>query len=156
MRNKGLIVAIALIVLVGLPILAGPGKKCEASTQECLDKMAQKYQNHGWVGIEGDKKDSGHFVIKKVYEGSPAEKAGLKPGDVVVAMNGVGFGDENKDKLKKIKMSMEPGEVLTYTVKRDGMKKEIAITLGKVPHEVLAQWIGEHMLEHTSVKLASK
>jgi S1-C subfamily serine protease len=146
----------SLVLLIAIPLLAGPGHKCTATTQECLDKMAVKLKAQGWVGIEGDKKDNGHFVIKKVFSGSPAEKAGLKPGDVVFAMNGVEFGDANKDKLKKIKKGLEPGETLTYSVKRDGKKKDIAIKLGKVPDEVLAQWIGEHMLQHASVKMASK
>jgi predicted metalloprotease with PDZ domain len=155
MRNTGKILILSLAVLIAVPLLAGGKHKCEATTQECLDKMAAKYKNHGWVGIEGDKKDGGHFVIKKVISDSPAEAAGLRKGDVLVAMNGVGFADENKDKLKKIKSSLAPGKTLEYTVKRNGKKKVVAVTLGEVPDEVLAQWVGKHMLEHSTVKVAS-
>ena len=156
MRKTGMILIVALVLLIGFPLLAGSGHKCTATTQECLDKMAVKYKSHGWVGIEGDKKENGLFVIKTVVAGSPAEAAGLKAGDVVYAMNGVKFGDDNKDKLKQIKKGLAPGEILTYSVKRNGKSKDIAIKLGKVPDEVLAQWIGEHMLQHAAVKVASK
>jgi C-terminal processing protease CtpA/Prc len=156
MRKTGLILIVALVLLVGLPLLAGEGHKCTATTQECLDKIAQKYKGHGWVGIEGDKKEKNHFTIKTVIPGSPAEAAGLKAGDVVYAMNGVKFGDDNKDKLKQIKKGLAPGEILTYSVKRNGKSKDIAIKLGEVPSEVLAQWVGEHMLQHAAVKVASK
>jgi C-terminal processing protease CtpA/Prc len=157
MRKTGMILIVALVLLVGLPLMAGEGhKKCTASTQECLDKIAQKYKGHGWVGIEGDKKEKNHFTIKKVIPGSPAEAAGLKAGDIVYAMNGVKFGDDNKDKLKQIKKGLAPGEILTYSVKRNGKSKDVAIKLGEVPDEVLAQWVGEHMLQHASVKVASK
>lgn len=155
MRNSGKVLILMLAVLIAAPLLAGGKHKCEATTQECLDKMATKYKAHGWVGIEGDKKDGGHFVIKKVIDGSPAEAAGLQKGDVLVAMNGVKFADENKDKLKKIKHSLAPGKTLKYTVKRNGKAKEVAVTLGKVPDEVLAQWVGKHMLEHSAVKVAA-
>jgi len=155
MRISGKILVAAVVILIAMPLFAGGKHKCEATTQECLDKMAQKLQNHGWVGVEFEEGDGGSMIIKKVIDDSPAQAAGLKPGDVVFAMNGVKLGDENKDKLKKIKHSMEPGKVLTYSVKRDGKHKDIAITLGTVPETVLAQWVGEHMLQHASVKVAS-
>jgi S1-C subfamily serine protease len=150
-----MVLILALAVLIAGPLMAGGKHKCEASTQECLDKMAVKYKSHGWVGIEGDKKDGGHFVIKKVIDGSPAEAAGLQKGDVLVAMNGVKFADENKDKLKKIKHDLAPGKTLEYTVKRNGKAKVVAVKLGEVPDEVLAQWVGKHMLEHSAVKVAA-
>jgi C-terminal processing protease CtpA/Prc len=155
MRNSGKVLLAVLVVLVAVPLMAGGKHKCEATTQECLDKMAAKYKAHGWVGIEGDKKDNGHFVISKVVEDSPAEAAGLKKGDVLVAMNGVTFADENKDKLKKIKKGMAPGKTLKYTVERHGKSKVIAVTLGEIPDTVLAQWVGKHMLEHSAVKVAA-
>ncbi len=155
MRISGKVLIAALAVLIAVPLLAGGKHKCEATTQECLDKMASSYKAHGWVGIEGDNDEAGHFVIKKVIEGSPAEAAGLKKGDVLVAMNGVTFADENKDKLKKIKSGMAPGKTLEYTVERGGKSKVVAVTLVEIPEEVLAQWIGKHMLEHAAVKVAA-
>jgi predicted metalloprotease with PDZ domain len=155
MRNSGKVLLAVLVVLIAVPLMAGGKHKCEASTQECLDKMAAKYKAHGWVGIEGDNNDKGQFVIKKVIEGSPAEAAGLQKGDVLVAMNGVKLADENKDKLKKIKGGMAPGETLKYTVERNGKPKVVAVTLGEIPEDVLALWVGKHMLEHATVKVAA-
>jgi C-terminal processing protease CtpA/Prc len=157
MRITGKILVASLIILIAIPLMAGGKHKCEATTQECLDKMAQKLKNHGWVGVEFDKSDKGHLIIKKVIDDSPAEAAGLKPGDIVFAMNGIKLGDdEAKKKLKQVKSKMGPGDTLTYSVKRNGKHKDVAIKLGVVPDTVLAQWVGEHMLQHASVKVASK
>jgi hypothetical protein len=51
---------------------------------------------------------------------------------------------------------MVPGNEVTYTVLRHGKEKELAVMLGKVPEEVLAQWVGGHMLEHAVVEVAEK
>ena len=44
----------------------------------------------GWVGVELriDEKQGTH-TIEKVIPGSPAESAGIRPGDLLVAINGV-------------------------------------------------------------------
>jgi len=36
-------------------MLAGETPKCSASTDDCLKKMVQKYQQTGWLGIEKEK-----------------------------------------------------------------------------------------------------
>ena len=43
-----------------------------------------------------------------------------------------------------------PGEFrmpMQFTVMRDGQKKDLEVTLGELPRDVMAQWIGNHMLE---------
>ena len=120
--------------------------------------MAAKFKEKGWVGIEYDKsaKKSDKHVIGKVVPGSPAEKAGLQKGDVLLAVNGVKYGEEDKTKWKMVKQAWTPGSTITYTVDRHGKTKEIAVKLGKVPEEVLYAWIGEHMMQHATVEVASK
>lgn len=149
-----LVIAVALTA----PALAGDKHPCTASTQDCLDKMVTKMQHKGWVGIEYDKKkDKGDSpVLAKVYPDSPASQAGLEKGDVLLAVNGVKFGDEDEAKWKKVKQNWTPGSTITYTIARGGKKKQVDVTLSKVPEDVLAAWVGEHMMQHATVEVAQK
>jgi S1-C subfamily serine protease len=42
---------------------------------------------HPWLGINTDDV-GGHLVVSRVTEGAPAEKAGVRKGDIIVAVNG--------------------------------------------------------------------
>lgn len=159
MKTQRWVWVLILAVALAAPAMAGEkGHKCTASTQECLNKMVQKMQQKGWVGIEYDKskKKDGTLAVMKVVPDSPAEKAGLKKGDVLLALNGVKFGDTDEAKWKKIKSGMTPGARIRYLVARDGKKKEVQVTLGKLPESVMAEWIGRHMLEHATIEVAKK
>jgi S1-C subfamily serine protease len=159
-RKLTWLVVAVVVAALSSAAFAGPGHKCTASTQDCLNKMAAKLKNRGWVGIELDKdKASGHMSVTRVVPESPAVKAGFKIGDQLLALNGVPLGKEDekaKQEMKKAYKAMVPGNEVTYTVLRHGKKKELAVTLGKVPEEVLAQWVGGHMLEHAVVEVAEK
>jgi len=144
-------VAICLVALVAVPLMAGDGKKCSYSTQECLDHMASTMKDRGWVGIEYDEED---MKVTKVMADSPAEAAGFKTGDVMMAVNGIALNKENNDKLKQL--AWNPGDHLTYTLKRGASTKDVDVTLGNLPDTVLAQWVGNHMIKgHATVKVAS-
>lgn len=139
--------AVALAAALAVPLAAGEkGKKCEMDTQACLAKMAAALKDRGWVGIEMDD-GSGRLTLTRVVPGSPAEAAGLRAGDVLVALNGVAFGKENEAKVKAAYKAMTPGAKITYTVQREGKDREVEVALGKLPPEVMAQWVGAHMLE---------
>jgi len=158
MPRKTFLAVLALFILAALPALAGGDhKKCPYPTQDCLDKMATKMKDSGWVGIEMDVDETTWVMtIKRVVPGSPAEAAGLQVGDVLYALNGVKFGKENEEALAKVKKGWKPGQTVTYTLKRNGLDKQVDVTLAPMPADVLAAWVGNHMLEHVSMDLAKK
>ncbi|HET6373127.1 MAG TPA: PDZ domain-containing protein [Candidatus Polarisedimenticolia bacterium] len=158
MMRKMRLLAPALLIAACTLAVAGTNDhyKCTKSTQDCLDSMVSDLRQSGWIGLELDKADEmSALVVKRVVPGSPAESAGFQVGDELVAMNGIKFGDENKEALKAARKALAPGKNVTYTVSRAGAEKKLTATLTTVPNEVLAQWIGNHMLEHTTTAVAS-
>ena len=156
---KKVIVVLSVLALAVMitPVFAGEYHKCTAGTQECLDKMASHLSNKGWVGIELDETEEGALRITKVVPESPAAEAGLQKGDILLAMNGLALGDEkNEAKLKEAWGSLKPGGTVTYKIDRNGSKTKAKITLGNMPTEMVAKYVGKHMMEHASVAVAQK
>jgi membrane-associated protease RseP (regulator of RpoE activity) len=130
-----------------------PAKKCPHTTQECLNTMAAKMKVAGWIGIEYDPEKD--YVITRVVPGSPGEKAGLLPGDQLAALNGVEIREENESALLAARKKWTPGQVVHYTIKRNGLARQVDITLGEWPADLLARYIGEHMLQHAEADAAA-
>ena len=132
-------------------------KDCDQDAEECLSAMAAKIQSKGFLGIETEKDDHGRYRITQVVSRSPAYKAGFKSGDVLLALNGASLYGDDKSELKMIKSELTVGSEVAYTVERAGEKKVVEGTLGKVPKDIMAQWIGEHMLDqHAHIEVASR
>jgi S1-C subfamily serine protease len=153
------LVAIALSwTLAGAPTVAGDSHmKCTMPLKECVARMSASLKTTGWVGIEFDNSivSNGGYKVMKVIPGSPAEKAGLQPGDILYALNGVRIAEENSAALAKARKEWKPGQSVTYTIKREGVDREISLTLAPMPADVMARWIGEHMKEHEVAERAA-
>ncbi len=154
-RTAFIIVLVALFTTI--PAFAGKGHKCTKPVQTCLNDMVAKLKSTGFIGVELDdeKKHGGKLVVTKVIEGSPAESAGIRAGDELFALNGIRFNEKNHKALKKVKV---PGKTVTCTIKRNGVDKEFKIKLVPMPADMLAKYIGEHMMEHSqaATKVAKK
>jgi serine protease Do len=68
-----------------------------------------------------------------VFPNSPADKAGLKDGDVVVAVDGQKL-DLDHD-LSTLVLPHVPGDVITLRVLRGNSTQEIKVTLGVLPNQ---------------------
>ncbi|PZP27812.1 MAG: serine peptidase [Roseateles depolymerans] len=68
-------------------------------------------------------------VVRSVVAGSPAEKAGLEGGDVVVKVDGK-VVDKAAD-LRRLVAAVKPGAKSTLTVFRRGAYKDLVVTVGE-------------------------
>jgi len=70
-------------------------------------------------------------IITRVQRGSPAEKAGLKKGDVILEMNGIRIRDTRDVQQVLEYTRVEGSDELAVTVFRDGNYFEASLTLGE-------------------------
>jgi serine protease Do len=69
-------------------------------------------------------------LVSKVQDGSPAEKAGIKAEDVILAYNGKTLN--NSTELSTWVASTSPDTKVAFTVLRDGDEKTITVKLGEL------------------------
>jgi S1-C subfamily serine protease len=158
MLRRVVLAAAALTVAAPLAAFAGEGKCTMGDAQACLNHTTADAKSWGWLGVDKEQDAAtGGWVVKSVIAGSPAEKAGLKAGDLVVAVNGFRLSkDMDKAKYKEVKAGLKPGATARYTVMRGGSESVVAATLGTYPQDVLAKMVGEHMLtSHVAATTAS-
>ncbi len=68
-------------------------------------------------------------VVYQVQPGSAADRAGLRRGDIITALNGTAVEDPNT--FRNIIAGSAPGTEVTLTVKRDGREQQVRATLGE-------------------------
>jgi len=73
--------------------------------------------------VRGDSKNPA------TIKGSPAEKAGLKNGDIITAINGIKVGKAGT--VSTLIGEYMPGDTITLTYLRDGTEKTVDVTLDK-------------------------
>jgi len=75
--------------------------------------------------------DDNGALVGDVFPDSPAQKAGLRSGDVIESVNGkIITGAEN---LKLTVSQLQPGTAATLKVIRNALTKTIVVTLGELP-----------------------
>ena len=72
-------------------------------------------------------------IITSVMKGYPADKAGLKPGDVIIKLNGKAI--KGKDQLINDLLMYNPGDVITLTIERDKKDVDVMVKLTTWPNE---------------------
>ena len=91
------------------------------------------YYNLADLRIPGFNQDAGALIYsgaknEAVVKGSPAEKAGLKKGDLILAVNGETISGE--DDLSAIIQNYLPGQSLLISYSRSGVNAEASVKLG--------------------------
>jgi len=70
-------------------------------------------------------------LVVNVEQGSPADKAGLRVGDVILSYNGKKIEDPNE--LPRLVAATKPDEKAALEVWRGGRREQLAVTVGEFP-----------------------
>jgi Do/DeqQ family serine protease len=81
----------------------------------------------------GLKENTHGALVAKVGAGTPADKAGLKDGDVVIQANGRTI--KNMPELRNLIGLLKVGDKVEMTVLREGGTRQFTVVVGKTPEE---------------------
>ena len=148
----GAVLAIVCVLLTAASAAAGEKTHTitictpEADGEEL--KVTVDVEERGWLGVSiqdlNDKlrqklglgEDIEGVLISDVHEDSPAEKAGLADGDVIILVSGDDATDISK--LGDLIRSKGPGSEVDVTVLRDGSERKVVAVLGSRPVKLTA------------------
>ena len=116
-----------------------------STAKQVLDGIVKDGQvTRGWIGVEPqdlnaelieafrlspEAAKAGGVIITGVLQNGPAAQGGIRPGDVITAVNGKPVG--NVSQLLTAVASLRPGTAAPLTVLRGEESVEIAVTPGK-------------------------
>jgi serine protease Do len=103
--------------------------------QDLSDELARSFGLKSTRGV----------LIAEVAKGSPADKGGLKAGDVIVAYDGKAVSDTSQ--LRNLVAMTSPGSSVKVEVVRDGAHHELAVTIEELTKNVLASSGNSDLLE---------
>lgn len=86
--------------------------------------------NYTGVGIEVYSDDNGNITIYRVLENSPAAKAGLQEGDILIKVGDKSLVNKNVDEVSKMIKSQKNKFNITY--KRGGQEKTVSIKIADI------------------------
>lgn len=108
------------------------------------DKIIAKLREHGevargWLGVEIQPVNNGiaeglgldtpkGAIVARVLPDSPADKAGVQSGDVILSVNGEEVTSMRN--LPSLVAAVSPGEKADFRILRNGKEKDMAVTLG--------------------------
>ena len=89
--------------------------------QDITAELAQSFKLNAARGV----------LITQVERGSPADKAGMKPGDILLAVNGRPLADTTT--MLNLIASLPPGQQVAIRLTRNQAETDLTVTIGRRP-----------------------
>lgn len=101
--------------------------------EQASDTLKEELEGYFYgIGVEIYRdEESGKVIINKVFEGSPADKAGLQAGDEYLKVDNIDVSTKTLSEIAEI-ITKGDNKTYTITVKRDNQEIETKVTSGKV------------------------
>ena len=112
-----------------------------STAKQVLESIVKDGQvTRGWIGVEPQELNAELMetfnvntkegvIITGVLQNGPAGQAGIRPGDVITAVNGKAVG--NVTELLGAVAALKPGEAAPLTVQRSGKTSDMSVTPAK-------------------------
>lgn len=115
---------IFLFLTVWLAVQAPPAGWLGITIQELTPQIAVRLGIHVFEGV----------FVAAVQSGSPADKGGLRAGDVIVALNGKKIA--SPEALRQEISKLAPGTPVDVSLFRGRQEKKISISVGAPPRDI--------------------
>lgn len=117
--------------------------------QQVMEQIVRQGSvTRGWVGVEAQDvtpelaesfhlKDASGALIAGILRGGPADKAGVRPGDILLEINGKRIQDTSS--MLTLISALKPNSSATLKVMRNGAEKSLTAMIGRRPKPEAAQ-----------------
>ena len=127
-----------------------------ASVEACAEIWEAELAQKGTVGMAflclppktDDPEESVQFVVQLVHPDSPADKAGVKQGDLILAANEREYTSSDSEQFFEHPAEIGPGNTVAYRVSRDNEQLEIEVEVQPGAPSVLEHQLYRKLLEH--------
>lgn len=121
--------------------------------KEVLVQLKEKgHVTRGWIGVSIQEltpelaksfglKDTRGVLVSSVNPGEPADKSGLRAGDIVVSFDGRRISDLSD--LPRTVANTSPGKTVEVKIIRDGKEKSVFVKVGTKADEEMARVVPE-------------
>ena len=92
-------------------------------------------------------------LISQVFEGSPAEKAGLKVGDIAIEIDGTKV-KSSQDVVREV-LKKQVGQKIEITIIREGKRIQVQVTTVEMPSEAAGQKTPSEMKEWFGLRVTT-
>jgi len=130
MKQLAASLAAVLVMALAVTAFAGGGDYCSGHSTSTA----------AWCGACLQRSASGTVAVANVAKGSPAERAGLETGDVVLAVNGHKLADSQEHSMCSSSAQCTAGSTVTYTVKRGWSTHTYKVKLEKMPADAASRF----------------
>lgn len=116
-------------------------------TKELEERLAGSYQGIG-IAIQG-------ATIAEVTSNSPAEKAGLLAGDILVSIDGTSVSDKTSEEISSmIKNSSK--KTVALVVSRNGVEMSFNVSIGNILTKAISYELKENNIGYLKMDIFSK
>ena len=141
MNLKLVVPAVALLALVAsLPASACDGNKSTSTASAAGHSCSGMSHSTAWSGAWLQRSPGGGLTVVAIAQGSPAARAGLHKGDVVVAVNGRDLSAAPSEHMCADGAACAIGSSFAYTVQRGHSTKTVKVKLEKMPEEATMRY----------------
>jgi thiol-disulfide isomerase/thioredoxin len=95
------------------------------------DARADEVNQRAWLGVQLKSGPNKGVLASRVIRNSPAALGGVKPGDVILAADGMEL-DKASQLIARVAL-VGPGNTMKLRVRRDGSDRDVAVTLAPHP-----------------------
>lgn len=135
--------------MVAAVTLRADEPRCSASARECDEQIRKFLAGRRYLGATIEERNPG-LVIKSVASDGPAARAGLRPGDRLIAVNGKSVTRASTRELKQVLADARETGGLFIILSRGGSYLRIETRLEPYSKQQLDKIVSAHLAQSHS------